>query len=192
MTTCIPAGSSLDLDLLRPGATRHTSGAGLLALVAASAALVLALTHYNQAADAERSREAQLAAHAVRTPRAGAATPADLRQRAAGPEMAAIEARINYPWQSLLSFLESQQQADVALLAVDPDRRTGLTKILAEAKDSTAMLTYLAALQKSTAFEEVVLSAHEVQARQPGTPVRFELLAHWKSPCPRAAGATRA
>jgi Tfp pilus assembly protein PilN len=41
------------------------------------------------------------------------------------------------------------------------------------------MLAYLRSLQADSRLSNVLLVSHQVQAQAPGTPLRFQLEAHW-------------
>ena len=175
----------LELDFLRPGATARGLSLQLVLLACSVPVLVLAALQYRDALEAEQTREAALAPllrRAFTPQQQAAASPAELRARTAlQAQFRTVQAQLDYPWWSFLSFLESRQQADVALLSVEPDRRTGMLRITGQAKDVPSMVGYVAALQQSGAFEQVLLASHEVEQKRPGAPVRFELQGAWRA-----------
>lgn len=83
------------------------------------------------------------------------------------------------PWADLLDSIESAPQQSVALLAVVPSSSKRSIRLTAEARDSAAMLGYLAALQNDSRLNAVVLVSHQLQSQTPGTPIRFQLQAEW-------------
>ncbi|MGB2815713.1 MAG: hypothetical protein WBA53_18515 [Burkholderiaceae bacterium] len=85
------------------------------------------------------------------------------------------------PWDRTFSALEAADQPGVALLAIDPDPRRDELRIIAESKDMTGMLAYLDQLRAQPAFGDVALQQHEVRMDDPGRPIRFTLLAQWRS-----------
>jgi Tfp pilus assembly protein PilN len=176
---------ALELDFLHPGARTLQRRVQLALLVCAIVVLALALTGYTRESQTLRERSAALDAAAqrphARVASTGAASPEQRSRAASAVQFKTIQAQLNYPWQSLLALLESAHQDDVALLALEPDRRSGMTRLTAEAGSVAAMLNYLDELQKSGAFDDVVLASHERQVRRPGSPIRFELMAHWHS-----------
>ena len=101
-------------------------------------------------------------------------------ERSATAQARAITTQLNLPWESLLSLLETAQHPDVALLALDPKGQNGQIRLTAEAKDASAMMAYIASLQQNQLLQNALLTSHQVQIQQPGTPFRFQILAQWK------------
>ena len=85
------------------------------------------------------------------------------------------------PWDRTFAALEAVDQPGVALLAIDPDPRRDELRITAESKDMAGMLGYLDQLRTQPAFGGVALQQHEVRMDDPGRPIRFTLLAQWRS-----------
>lgn len=97
-------------------------------------------------------------------------------------EIAAINRavlQLNLPWPELFNALEAATPASVALLELTPDaaglRLTGK----AETSDSSAMLAYLARLQRQPFFNQVLLLRHERQTEPGPRPIRFVFEARW-------------
>lgn len=88
--------------------------------------------------------------------------------------------QINLPWNDLLAAFETGQPKNVALLALEPDARRQLFNVQAEAKTPEAMIDFLRQLEAYRKFSEVVLIRHEVDAQDPGKPIRFVIQARWK------------
>lgn len=176
-----PSRPRLALDLGRGGDSGRQPLAAWTALGVATLLLAGAALHYGRLRAAEDDTRAELEALQARTasarPAPGSTPRGDPRQAS---ELKAIDAQLAYPWVRFFETLETQRNPDVALLAVVPDRRTGLMRISAEAKDLATMLGFLAGLQRSPAFDGVVLSSHEVQDKRPGSPMRFELQGRWR------------
>lgn len=82
------------------------------------------------------------------------------------------------PWAELLAALEATP-ASVALLSVEPSAAKRSVSVTAEAATPEQMLAYLRALQADSRLSQVMLVSHELQAQAPGTPLRFQLEAHW-------------
>lgn len=101
-------------------------------------------------------------------------------ERSAISQARAVAAQLNDPWESLLSLVETAQHPDVALLALDPKGRNGQIRLTAEAKDASTMVAYVTSLQQNKLLQNAVLTSHQVQVQQPGTPFRFQVLAQWK------------
>lgn len=89
--------------------------------------------------------------------------------------------RISLPWERLFQAVESAAAKDVALLGLDPDAQKQTVKIVGEAKNIGAVLAYLRRLQGHQAIGKVRLTNHQLQRQDPEHPIRFSLIATWKS-----------
>ncbi len=163
----------LALDFVAAPAARRAGRVLLLAGVAAAAAGAL------QLAPAWREREQQRdellrVATSVRPHAAAAGAP--LRGLRSAQDVAA---ELTAPWGILLAALEGVPTRDIALLAVEPIAGRQSLQITADARNADAMLDLLAALQKQPPLADVVLVSHQIQAQQPGTPMRFRIQARW-------------
>jgi hypothetical protein len=188
----------IHIDFAPPGLRRtlfHTPRAawGLLWLCLCAAMLLLSNgMHYRRqlvdhAAQAERMR-----AHE----RAMAATArADKSLLPAGPAPAPVPAaraaavnavilRLNVPWRALRDAVQNVTPAGVGLLALAPDANRRSVRITAEAKDSAAMLGYVAELERGGWFRAVRLARHEIDEGRPERPLRFEVDAVWSGDAP--------
>jgi Tfp pilus assembly protein PilN len=96
----------------------------------------------------------------------------------------AASQQLNYPWDQVFDAIEKAQHPDVALLGVDPKSKTGQIRLTAEAKDAVAMTQYMQNLQRSPHLSRALLTSHQIQSQQPGTPLRFQVLAQWKDVMP--------
>ena len=92
-----------------------------------------------------------------------------------------VALELSRPWDRTFAALEAVDQPGVALLAIDPDPRRDELRITAESKDMAGMLGYLDQLRMQPAFGGVALQQHEVRMDDPGRPIRFTLLAQWRS-----------
>lgn len=90
----------------------------------------------------------------------------------------AVATQLQAPWEGLLASLESVRTKDVALLAVEPTAARQSLRITADARNPDAMLDMLAQLRQQR-LTDVVLVSHQVQEKQPGTPIRFQIQARW-------------
>jgi Tfp pilus assembly protein PilN len=88
-------------------------------------------------------------------------------------------AQLNLPWRDLLDAIEMATPSNIALLAIEPDSKKQIIKGMAEAKTSSAMISYLERLKKQELFEEVVLTKHEINDQDPNKPYRFQFEAQW-------------
>jgi hypothetical protein len=147
-------------------------GCGLVAILAGSADLALTWQDH-------RREQAELAALAQR----GRAPEPGLRRSVpvnpAALRVAAGVARdLAAPWPELLRSMEASRSADITLVRVEPVAARGSLRITGEARHADAMLDYLERL-RAQGLAEVVLTSHEVEAKQPGTPIRFQAQARW-------------
>ncbi|HWW04566.1 hypothetical protein [Collimonas sp.] len=103
-------------------------------------------------------------------------TPAEMQKF---KNAAQIAGQLNTPWERLLKVLESAPMEHVALLSVEPVASRRQLHLVGEAKDLATMLDYLTYLQAQPGLQRVVLTSHQIQT-QPGSPVRFQIQAHWE------------
>ncbi len=89
--------------------------------------------------------------------------------------------KLTLPWDKLFQAVEWSAGKDVALLGMEPDAEKREVKISAEAKNLTAMTRYLGQLSAQDIFSSVYLQSHQVQQQLAEKPVRFTLIAAWKT-----------
>lgn len=87
--------------------------------------------------------------------------------------------RLGLPWTKLFAALESAATDQVALLAIEPDTKTGTVKISGDSKDYLAALGYVLNLSQAEALSNVQLVRHEVKQSDPQRPVAFSISAAW-------------
>jgi len=87
--------------------------------------------------------------------------------------------RLGLPWTKLFAALESAATDQVALLAIEPDTKTGTVKISGDSKDYLAALGYVLNLSQAEALSHVQLVRHEVKQNDPQRPVAFSISAAW-------------
>jgi hypothetical protein len=87
--------------------------------------------------------------------------------------------RLGLPWTKLFAALESAANDQVALLAIEPDTKTGTVKITGDSKDYLAALGYVLNLSQAEALSNVQLVRHEVKQNDPQRPVAFAISAAW-------------
>ena len=87
--------------------------------------------------------------------------------------------RLGLPWTKLFAALESAATDQVALLAIEPDTKTGTVKISGDSKDYLAALGYVLNLSQAEALSNVQLVRHEVKQNDPQRPVTFSISAAW-------------
>jgi Tfp pilus assembly protein PilN len=105
--------------------------------------------------------------------------------RAASPEEVASARdtvqRLSTPGDSLFTALESAADEHVALLAIEPDPKSGTVLISGDSKDYLSALTYVLNLGRSDSLSHVQLARHEVKTSDPNRPVSFSVSATWSS-----------
>ena len=87
--------------------------------------------------------------------------------------------RLALPWSKLFAALESAATDQVALLAIEPDTKSGTVKISGDSKDYLAALTYVLNLSRAESLSHVQLVRHEVKQNDPQHPVAFSISAAW-------------
>ncbi len=85
------------------------------------------------------------------------------------------------PWGTLLQALERAGNKDVALLSIEPDVSRNVIKAGAEARNPSAMLSYLERIAEGGVFDAPVLLSHQVVAEDPQKPIRFIFTASWQA-----------
>jgi cell envelope opacity-associated protein A len=175
---------ALHLDFLA-GRSR-SSRLGYLFLLAGLALAGWQLFDYSQQLQANAELRAELKNTLARVNGADrdVRKPAPLTpgERTAMTQARGLTAQLNYPWASLLTLIETTQHPDVALLALDPKSRNGQLRLTAEAKDALSMMAYVGGLQNNSLLQNALLTTHQMQIQQPGTPLKFQILAQWKGP----------
>lgn len=87
--------------------------------------------------------------------------------------------RLALPWTRLFAALEGAANERVALLAIEPDTKSGTVTISGDSKDYLSALTYVLNLSRSDALSHVQLVRHEVKQNDPQRPVAFSISAAW-------------
>jgi hypothetical protein len=88
--------------------------------------------------------------------------------------------RLGLPWSKLFAALEGAASEQVALLAIEPDTKSGTVRISGDSKDYLSALTYVLNLSRADALSHVQLVRHEVKQNDPQRPVSFSIQAAWK------------
>ncbi len=94
----------------------------------------------------------------------------------------AVLDRLALPWDQLFAQVEGSVIPDIALLGIQPDPRSRLVNIQGEARDLTALLTFLARLEAAPALADVHLKRHEIRQNDPNRPFAFVIQARWTAP----------
>jgi hypothetical protein len=87
--------------------------------------------------------------------------------------------RLGMPWTKLFAALEAAANEHVALLAIEPDAKSGTVTISGDSKDYLSTLTYVMNLSHADALSHVQLVRHEVKQNDPQRPVSFSIQAAW-------------
>lgn len=162
---------------------RQVSRLGVAMLLISVIALGAGAIQLAQLLSGNGRQAATLAALEAR--RAGAATgPAPSRapepgEAARARAVAQVAQNLMTPWADLLESLEAAPTRAVALLSVEPSVPRRSIRLTAEARSTQDMLAYWTALQRDHRLSAVVLVSHQVQVQSPGSPVRFQIQAHW-------------
>ena len=87
--------------------------------------------------------------------------------------------RLGLPWTRLFTALEGAANEHVALLAIEPDTKSGTVTISGDSKDYLSALTYVLNLSRDDTLSDVQLVRHEVKQNDPQRPVSFAISAAW-------------
>jgi len=173
------APRALDLDF-RGAKRRAPWAAWVLLALAAGFTADLAVSYQNVQ---ESIVKAQARLASLERPR-NAAAPVRARPRNISPEEIAqareTYTRLSTPWNDLFGALESTMVDKVALLAIEPDTKTGTVVISGEGRDYPAVLEYVVGLQGAKFFERVHLVRHEIRQNDPQNAAAFAVSAAWK------------
>ena len=89
--------------------------------------------------------------------------------------------RLALPWTRLFGALEGAASEDVALLAIEPDPKSGTVTISGDSKDYLAALGYVLNLSQADTLSHVQLVRHEVKKNDPQHAVSFQISAAWSA-----------
>jgi hypothetical protein len=149
----------------------------LLALGLTSLALAALQFHSAHAARAQEVDQLrQLQARVANGAKSKSASSDNREAQAA----AAVIRDLRVPWPQLLAVFEGAANQNVALLTVEPAPAQQQVRLTAEAKDVQTMLDYLEALRRDP-LTDVVLVSHQLNDKAPGSPLRFQAQAKWKT-----------
>ena len=173
------AAPILTLDFKRDAFLRRSLGTWLLLGGAcAGIAVALAFAAANQALLQVKRQTTELRQESV--PRTEQKSTRDGTQLAVEITHAnTIIRQLNLPWDKLFTALESTENNQVALLAIQPDTRKQLIHLSGEARNLEAVLDYLAQLRGQETLAQIALTSHEIKLQDPDKPVRFSLSAKW-------------
>jgi len=166
----------LELDF-RAGRRGAAWAGRILALVAVAFALDVGASYIGHRNALQRiETELTRASAAAGSVRAGPVSPEEWRAARETLE------RLSLPWNNLFRALESSAGEDVALLAIEPDPRSGTAVVTGESRDYDAALKYIARLGEHEALKHVYLVKHELRPESSRRPLLFSVSASWKDP----------
>jgi hypothetical protein len=154
---------------------------GFAALALGVAAMALAVAALQDVQARAAQLEADLGRAAKRSARPGDAGAAGTAGHGEAVKHAnAVAHELARRWDGVFLAIEAASDAEVALLAIEPDARKGIVRVTAEAKNKTAMLRYLTRLQSRQPLQRMLLEHHEVRLQEPERPVRFVVSGEWE------------
>jgi hypothetical protein len=93
-----------------------------------------------------------------------------------------VELQLGLPWASFFTEIgKASKSGDVALISVEPDPYKSNVVLIAEARNFSAMLEFVTALQASHEFSQVTLLSHAIDNTVEEKPIRFRMSANWKA-----------
>jgi hypothetical protein len=154
----------------------------IAALLLGAAAMALAMTAFQDIQTRTVQLEAELGRIARPAGPAGKAGPAGASSLDEAVKRAnAVARELARRWDKVFAAIEAAGgDAEVALLAIEPDAHKGIVRITAESRNKHAMLRYLARLQDRQPLQRVLLEHHEVRTQEPERPVRFVVSGEWE------------
>ena len=91
----------------------------------------------------------------------------------------AVMSELDLPWGALFDSIEYAASHDVALLSIQPDASSRKMRIGGEAKNISAMLDFVGALEREPALKDAHLLKYEIKRDDPHRPVTFLVSASW-------------
>jgi len=161
----------IELDFIRRAPRSRWAGRVLLA-VALGLAGDLAFSYVSLLGSVKENESIVARAQ----PRKPAVAPASAEELALARDT--VE-RLALPWPKLFAALEAAASDQVALLAIEPDTKSGTVKISGDSKDYLAALGYVLNLSQADTLSHVQLVRHEVRQNDPQRPVSFSISAAW-------------
>ena len=149
----------------------------LMATVAGACLTASALQSWHFEAET-RARAARLSTtEAARSPRSSPGS----ADRALLLQARNIAVQLSAPWDELLGVFEQHTPDAVGLLKLEPDAKAALVRVTAQAATADAMVAYLAALESDARLTDVILASHQVDRDTRGRPLRFTVIAGWRT-----------
>jgi hypothetical protein len=129
----------------------------------------------------ERDTQAQAARLAATRPAQSANPTLSAADSALLVQARHIASQLNAPWDELLGVFEEHSVPGVGLLKLEPDAKAAIVRVTAQAGTADDMIAYVAALESDARLADVILVNHQIERETAGRPVRFMLLAGWRT-----------
>ena len=169
---------AVQLDFLQ--AARRPSGGGVVLLAAGVVAAFVVLSFHADLKSETQRLESQ-AAKLERRAR-GLAPIAPLVDESLQQEIRRVNEVIDQlalPWDRLFRSVEGAATDKVTLLGIDPDAKSGMVEISAEASDAEAMFDYVRRLEQQHELSQVYPLQHQHERQNTAWPIRFLVSASW-------------
>jgi Tfp pilus assembly protein PilN len=164
----------LDLDYAVRRSSKHLPGLALLA-VAAALAVWLGLERAVALREAD-TLQGQLD-RVARKP--NAASRLDPRLAREVRQANEVLVRMSAPWERLFAAIEAASNPRIALLALNPDPKSGKIELTGEAAERAALVEYLDALRQQPALKNVYLLSEQATVQGAPRALRFVVTATW-------------
>ncbi len=175
--------SHLQLDFLHP--RRRRSRAAVVFLVAGLCLASVSLWRHAVLASAVQVLQQRIAditglQRRERAPMGGSVGQTDRHTAQEFAYAKSVLSSLTLPWNDIFSELESVADAQIVLLAIQPEADGRRVRIGGEAGRFEHVLTYVARLEATSGFDNVFLVSHEDRGAS-GTPtIAFTLVADWR------------
>jgi hypothetical protein len=164
------------LDFAHDRRHRALLGATLLgAALALGVALVVWLAALDSALESAEQRNAAVQRRALAARNVAVVTLDAEEER----KLASGLRQLTTPWEDLLGAAENAANPDVAVLSLQQEPAQNAFKLVAEARDTNAMLDYVQRLGEAKRIRSATLENHKVVVDQPGRPLRFAVTARY-------------
>jgi Tfp pilus assembly protein PilN len=169
---------AVQLDFLHN--TRLSARHGGLLLTAGVVAAFIVLSFHGDLKSEARQLESQVAKLERRArglapiaPRMDASLQQEIRR------INEVIDQLAMPWDRLFRSVEGAATERVTLLGIEPDAKSGMVQVSAEASDAEAMFDYVRRLEQQQALSRVYLLQHQREPQNNVRPIRFLVSASW-------------
>lgn len=87
--------------------------------------------------------------------------------------------QLNLPWEALFDALELAASEQIGLLSLQPSISGQTIRITGEARDLTALVEYVQALELEPVLKNVHLASYKTRQDHPRRPIVFSIIATW-------------